>query len=164
MPEIRRGARLALDWGAARIGVAACDRDGILAFPVEAVPAGPDAVRRILALVGEYEPVEVLLGLPRTLAGDDGIAAEKIRIIAVELAGLLPVPLRLVDERLTTAEAAKRLHRAGRNTREQRSRIDAAAAAGLLEHALAVEASTGGPPGEAVVAPVVDQRPGEEPA
>ncbi len=57
MGEFRRGVRLALDWGEARIGVAACDPEGTLAYPVEAVPARDDPGRRIDALVAEYEPI-----------------------------------------------------------------------------------------------------------
>ena len=76
---MRRGVRLALDWGKARIGVAACDPEGILAHPGETVPAGPAALPRIAALVAEYEPLEVLLGLPRTLAGTESFAAASIR-------------------------------------------------------------------------------------
>lgn len=146
---MRRGVRLALDWGRARIGVAASDPDGILAHPVETVAAGPAAIPRIAALVAEYEPLEVVLGLPRNLAGDEGSAAVAIREVAAELATGLPgLPIRLVDERLTTVTAARRLSSAGRNTRRQRSVIDQAAAVALLEETLQHERTTGRPPGE----------------
>lgn len=56
---------MALDWGKARIGVAACDPDGTLAYPVETVPTAT-ASRRLPQLLAEYEPIEVLIGLPRT--------------------------------------------------------------------------------------------------
>lgn len=154
--EVRGGVRLALDWGKARIGVAACDRDGILAHPVETVPAGPAAMARIRGLVAEYEPVELLLGLPRNLAGAEGPAAQAIRAVAADLVHGLPgLPIRLVDERLTTVTASRQLSGAGRNTRKQRSVIDQAAAVAILEAALHQERTTGRPPGELLADSVV---------
>ena len=146
---MRIGVRLALDWGKARIGVAASDPGGILAHPVETVLAGPGALPRISALVAEYEPFEVVLGLPRNLAGVEGPAAIAMREVAATLAAALPdVPIRLVDERLTTVSASRQLSSAGRNTRRQRSVIDQAAAVALLEQTLQHERTTGKPPGE----------------
>lgn len=135
--------RLALDWGEARIGVAACDRDGLLAYPVETVAAGPRALDRLVEIVGEYEPTAVIVGLPRTLAGAEGIAATKIIAHARAFAARVAAPVFLVDERLTTAAAAKRLHQAGRNAKKQRAVIDQAAAVGILDHVLAAERAGG---------------------
>ena len=109
MPEFRRGVRLALDWGDARIGVAACDRDGVLAYPLDTVQAGPAELDRLVAIVAEQEPLEVVVGLPRSLSGADGPAAVKVRGRAEALAARLDVPVRLVDERLTTVTASRRL-------------------------------------------------------
>ena len=146
---MRTGVRLALDWGKARIGVAASDRDGVLAFPVETVAAGPAAIARVVALVGEYEPIELILGLPRNLAGQDGPAAQAMLEVADQLVAALPqLPLRLVDERMTTAAASRQLAGAGRNTRKQRQVIDQAAAVALLDTALRQERNTGQPAGE----------------
>ena len=146
---MRGGVRLALDWGRARIGVAACDPAGILAHPVETVANDPRALARIAALVAEYEPIELVLGLPRTLAGTESHAAADIRVAAATLARACPgLPLRLVDERLTTAAATRQLRSAGRDGRRQRRVIDQAAAVGILTSALDTERSTGVPPGE----------------
>lgn len=146
---MRPGVRLALDWGTARIGVAACDPAGTLAYPVETVAAGSGALDRIGALVAEYEPIELVLGLPRTLAGTEALAAQRIREAGAGLVARLPgLPVRLVDERLSTAAASRRLEQAGRNTRRQRRVIDQAAAVAILEGALDRERSTGEPPGE----------------
>ncbi|MBB0244218.1 Holliday junction resolvase RuvX [Streptomyces alkaliphilus] len=154
---MRRGRRLAIDVGEARIGVASCDPDGVLATPVETVPGRdvPAARRRILTLVAEYEPVEVVVGLPRSLSGAEGPAARRTRefarALAVELAVAPdPVPVRMVDERMTTVTAAERMRAAGVNSRRGRSRIDQAAAVEILQHALEIERSTGGPPGQCV--------------
>jgi putative holliday junction resolvase len=150
---MRRGVRIALDWGDARIGVAACDADGTLAYPVSTVYAGAGEVPELGALIRQYEPIEVLVGLPRSLSGGEGPAAAKARERAVRLAAAIDLPVRLVDERLTTVTASQRLSEAGKRTKAQRRLIDAAAAVTILEQALAYEHSREEPPGELVSAP-----------
>lgn len=146
---MRPGVRLALDWGRARIGVAACDREALMAFPVETIAAGPGAMGRVQELVEQYEPVELLLGLPRNLAGQEGPAAVAMREVAASLVVAIPsVQLRLVDERMTTVTAARQLSSAGRDAKRQRRVIDQAAAVALLESALQAERNTGAPVGE----------------
>ncbi|HEX5384556.1 MAG TPA: Holliday junction resolvase RuvX [Propionibacteriaceae bacterium] len=148
--RMRQGVRLAFDWGDVRIGVAACDPEGLLAYPLTTISAGADEVAKLTAMVAEYEPIEVLVGFPRSLSGGEGPAAAKARERAVRLAGAVRVPVRLVDERLTTVTASRRLSEGGKRAKEQRKLIDAAAAVGILEHALAFEQSQGKPPGELV--------------
>lgn len=157
MSGVRRGRRLAVDVGDARIGVASCDPDGVLATPVETVPGRdvPAAHRRLRRLVEEYEPIEVVMGLPRSLNGREGPAAAKVRDFARELArGIAPVPVRLVDERMTTVSAAQGLRASGVKAKKGRSVIDQAAAVIILQNALESERASGSPPGEGVeVAP-----------
>ncbi|WP_130866766.1 Holliday junction resolvase RuvX [Acidipropionibacterium timonense] len=137
--------RIAVDWGKARIGVAACDREGILAFPVETVPTKDRPIARLARIVAEYEPVEVVMGLPVALDGHEGIAARDVRAAGAQLAeAIAPVPLRYVDERMTTRAAARALHDSGRDSRHQRQVIDQAAAVAILEHVLDQARSTGG--------------------
>jgi putative Holliday junction resolvase len=150
---MRRGVRLAIDWGDARIGVAASDPEGVLAYPVRAVKAGEAEIAELAAVVAEYQPIEVLIGLPLSLSGGEGPAAVKARERAARLAGVIGVPVRLLDERLTTVTASRRLSEGGKGTRKQRKFIDAAAAVTILEHALAYEQSRREPPGELVSAP-----------
>lgn len=149
---MRSGIRLALDLGDARIGVAACDPAGTLAYPVATVQAGEGELDRLAVVVEEYGPIEVVVGLPRSLSGDEGPAAAGVRqragALAARLAGAVPV--RLVDERLTTVTASRALRAAGKSSRQQKSRIDAAAAVTILEHALESERHSGFPPGELV--------------
>lgn len=145
--SFRRGVRVGLDWGDARIGVARCDPDGILATPYATVKAGEREVADLLALLAELEPLEVVVGLPTTLAGTEGPAARKVRERAGRLAAATPVPVRLVDERFTTVEVSRRMTEGGRRVKDQRGVIDAAAAATILEHALGVERSRDQPPG-----------------
>jgi putative Holliday junction resolvase len=84
-------------------------------------------------LVTEYEVVEVVIGLPRTLAGREGPAAEAARAYAEELTPAIPVPIRMVDERLTTVVATQVLRERGVRGRKQRSVIDQAAAVAILQ-------------------------------
>ncbi|WHM39677.1 Holliday junction resolvase RuvX [Streptomyces sp. BPTC-684] len=150
---MRRGRRLAIDVGDARIGVASCDPDGVLATPVETVPGRdvPAAHRRLRRLVEEYEPIEVVVGLPRSLSGGEGPAAVKVRKFAGELAkGIAPIPVRLVDERMTTVTATQGLRASGVKAKKGRSFIDQAAAVVILQNALEAERVSGRPPGEGV--------------
>ncbi len=150
---MRRGRRIGVDVGDARIGVATCDPDGLLATPVETVPGrdAPSARRRLGQIVAEYEPIEVVIGLPRSLNGREGPAAEKARVFARDLAKIIsPVPVRMVDERMTTVTATQGLRASGVKARKGRSVIDQAAAVVILQSALEIEKSTGNPPGESV--------------
>jgi putative Holliday junction resolvase len=150
---MRRGRRLAVDVGDARIGVASSDPDGLLATPVETVPGRdvPAALRRLTALVAEYEPLEVIIGLPRSLRGTEGPAAVKVRGFAERLArAVVPVPVRLVDERMSTVTAAQSMRASGVSAKKGRSRIDQAAAVVILQSALETERTSGRPPGQCV--------------
>ena len=150
---MRRGRRLAVDVGDARIGVASSDPDGLLATPVETVPARdvPAAQRRLTELVTEYEPLEVVVGLPRSLKGGEGPAAVKVRGFAEELARkITPVPVRLVDERMSTVTAAQGMRASGVSAKKGRSRIDQAAAVVILQSALETERMSGRPPGQCI--------------
>ncbi|MBK8462924.1 MAG: Holliday junction resolvase RuvX [Nigerium sp.] len=149
-----RGVRLGIDWGRARIGVAACDSAGLLAYPVETIsPAGDRALvlRRLTAIVTEYEPVVAYLGLPRHLKGGEGASAAMARGEGRWLAACFPgLEVRVVDERMTTVTATRQLHEAGRTARSQRGVIDQVAAVAILDHALDAERHTGARAGERI--------------
>ncbi|WP_028708539.1 Holliday junction resolvase RuvX [Propionicicella superfundia] len=145
------GVRIAVDWGKVRIGVAATDPTATLCVPVDTFDPSPAGLDRLFAAIAEREPVVVYMGLPRTLRGDEGPAAIAIREAADTVASrLAPVPLRLVDERLTTAVAHKALAEAGRSARRRRRVIDQAAAVAILEQAVELERRSGSLPGELV--------------
>jgi putative Holliday junction resolvase len=97
--------------------------------------------------VRERQALEVLVGLPRSLSGGEGPAAEAARSYARALAQLVDVPVRLVDERLSTVSAHRSLREAGMKGRKQRSVVDQVAAVVLLQNALDQERSTGHAPG-----------------
>jgi putative Holliday junction resolvase len=151
---MRAGVRVGVDVGSVRVGVASCDPAGVLATPVTTlrrdVRNGRD-VEQLRGIVAEREAVEVLVGLPRTLAGRDGAAAVAARDYATTLADqVAPIPVRLVDERFSTVEATRNLRAAGVRGRSMRAVIDATAAVVLLQAALDTERATGIPPGEAL--------------
>lgn len=137
-PDPGRGRRLGVDVGTVRIGVAVSDPDAILATPVETVPRDKRSgkhLKRLAALVDEYQVVEVVVGLPRTLADRAGSSAQDATEVADLLAArIAPVPVRLSDERFTTVTAQRALREAGVRARGQRSMIDQAAAVGILQN------------------------------
>lgn len=131
-----RGRRLGIDVGSVRIGVACSDPDGILATPVETVRRDRSGkhVRRLAELVAELQAVEVVVGLPRTLANRTGPSAIDAIDVAEALAQrVAPIPVRLADERLTTVSAQRSLRAAGVRAKEQRAVVDQAAAVAILQ-------------------------------
>ncbi len=131
------GVWLGIDVGAARIGVARCDPREMLATPVRTVPA--DAYRHtdldlLQELLAEHEAVGVVIGLPRTLAGREGSAAQAARAFGDALQARAPeLPIRYVDERMTTVLAQRNLTSSGRRGATKRSVIDQAAAVEILQ-------------------------------
>jgi putative holliday junction resolvase len=161
---MRRGVRLAVDVGSVRVGVARCDPDALVVVPVETVArdtAGRRDLDRIVELVREYDAVEVVVGLPRTLRGAEGPAAEAARRYATAIARrIAPLGVRLVDERLSTVSAHRTLRDAGVRGRRHRPVVDQVAAVVILQAALDAERGSGRAPG----APVVPDRSPESPA
>ena len=148
MSGFRRGVRIGVDVGKARVGVARCDPDGLLAVPVETVPRNEASIARITALASEYDAFELLVGLPVSLAGNDTASTDAARTFAAELGAASGLPVRLVDERLSTVTAHAALRGAGRSQRSSRRIVDQVAAVVLLQQAIDVEKGTGTPAGE----------------
>ncbi|TQL04224.1 putative Holliday junction resolvase [Cellulomonas sp. SLBN-39] len=155
---VTRGARLAVDVGSVRVGVAASDPDGMLATPVATVrraagtvhATSPDVVR-IADEVRERGAQVVYVGLPRHLSGAEGSSAGAARAYAVALAqAAAPTGVRLVDERMSTVSAHHALQASGRSGRRHREVVDQAAAVVILQYALDAERATGRRPGERV--------------
>ena len=158
---MRQGARLGVDVGDVRIGVARCDPSGLIATPVETVARGKGDLARLVELTAEHGAVEVVVGLPRSLSGGEGPAAGKVRAFAVRLAGAVaPVPVRLYDERLSTVSAEATLRAQGRSGQRRRAVVDQAAAVVILQSALDAERARAATPGE-LVAPRVREPKGD---
>jgi putative Holliday junction resolvase len=146
---VRSGVRLAVDPGSVRIGVARSDPSGVLATPLTVVRRGKGDLDALASLAAAEEAMEILVGLPRSLSGREGPAAAAARQFAADLAArVAPLPVRLVDERFTTATAHDALRQGGHDSRARRQTVDSAAAAVLLEAALESERRTGCAPGE----------------
>lgn len=139
---------LACDVGTVRIGIARSV--GSLAVPDSAVPAGHDSVARVIAKALEHDIDEIVVGLPLRLDGTEGPAAQTARAWALTLASHTNLPVRLVDERLSTVQAQRGLHEAGRSVRTSRDRIDSASAVIVLQAVLEYGERTGTLPGEVV--------------
>lgn len=158
---MRRGVRLGIDVGRARVGVAKCDADGLLATPVETVPRGARTARRIAQLAAREGAFELIVGLPRSLSGAETASTADARELAGVLATACGLPARLVDERLSTVTAGGALRASGRTSRDSRSIIDQQAAVIILQHALDIERSLGAAPGEGPVLPRAAAEPAE---
>jgi len=180
--RLPRGARVGVDVGSVRVGLAASDPDGLIATPVETVPrdvegwarytratrsagAGrgpssppgggaplPSDVARIAAEVADRFAAVVYVGLPRHLSGQEGSASGAARVYAEALASaVVPIPVHLVDERMSTVSAHQALHASGRSGRRHRQVVDQAAAVVILQSALEAERSGGSRAGEPVL-------------
>ena len=135
-----KGVRLGVDVGTVRVGVALSDPHGVLATPVTTLSrnaTGQTDLAALAGLVQEHEVVEVVVGLPKTLRGDDGPAVTAARAYGTALAALItPVPVVYVDERLTTVSADRQLTEAGVRGRAKRKVVDQVAATRILQNRL----------------------------
>lgn len=157
MSPVRSGVRLGVDAGTVRVGLARSDRDALLATPLETLArdeAGGADLAVIAQHVADLGVVEVVVGLPRSLSGAEGPSARAARAYAVGIARRVsPVPVRLVDERLSTVTAQQRLREAGVKSRRHRPVVDQVAAVVILQTALDAERASGRPPGALVPDP-----------
>lgn len=147
---MRPGVRLGIDIGKVRIGVAMSDPHGMLATPVVTVPRGPGDIVAITGQVAELAAVEIVVGLPLALSGNETASTRDAKEFAQALAVASVVPVRMVDERLSTVSANRAMLATGRSTKRSRPVIDQVAAVIILQHALDAERSGGIPPGVVV--------------
>jgi putative Holliday junction resolvase len=145
---VRQGVRVGVDVGTVRIGVARSDLHGMLATPVETVVRGVGDLERILAIATELGALELIVGLPLALSGAHTASTADAIGFAKRLAAATKLPVRLVDERLTTVSAQSALRASGRSAKQSRSVIDQVAAVIIVQHALDFERAAGTPPGE----------------
>lgn len=136
----RPGVRVGVDVGSVRVGVAASDPDQVLAVPVTTLARDRRTnvdIDHLVLIVRERQAVEVVVGLPRQLSGQEGRAVRVVREYAEVLrARIAPIPVRFVDERLTTVAAHRRMAEGGVRSRARRSLVDQEAAVQILQHDL----------------------------
>lgn len=137
---------LSLDVGERRTGVAVSDPGGVIARPLTTLEVPPQAdglAAAVRPLVDEHGVQHLVVGLPRRLSGRHGPEAEAATALASELGALLGLPVTLWDERLSTVEAGRLLDEGGVRGRRRKQRIDAVAAAVILQSFLDHRSSTG---------------------
>jgi len=147
---MERGSRLAIDVGTVRIGLAVSDPDSIVSTPLPALVRSKllvESLQEILSLISKNGVIEVYVGDPLSLSGVETASTQDARQFALQLAELTSVPVRLVDERLTTVTASAKLRLNGKNAKAAKSLIDSASAVEILEQALNVSKQSGKPAG-----------------
>ena len=136
-PPSASGVRLGVDVGSVRVGVAISDPQGILATPYGTFPRDARTksdLARLAALVAEHSVVEVVVGLPRSLSGREGAAVVAARDYGSQLRNRIsPVPVRYVDERLTSVTANRILSERGIKAKKARAVVDQVAAVQILQ-------------------------------
>jgi putative Holliday junction resolvase len=148
-----RGSRLAIDVGTVRIGLAVSDPDSIVCTPLPALIRSKlltQSLQEILNIVSENDVIEVYVGDPLSLSGSETASTKDAREFALQLAEVASVPIRLVDERLTTGTAYSKLRQNGKNAKAAKDSIDSASAVEILEQALNMSRKSGKPAGARV--------------
>ncbi|HEU5422188.1 MAG TPA: Holliday junction resolvase RuvX [Nitrolancea sp.] len=131
---------MALDVGARRVGVAVSDELGLIASPVGAVDLKRRGFERLQELIAHYRPARLIVGLPKNMRGGEGQQAAETRVFADNLEAATGVPVTYWDERLTTFMAEQALIESGRKRKERKERVDAVAAALILQNYLDAQA------------------------
>lgn len=149
---MRQGVRIGIDVGRARVGVARSDYTGALAVPVETIRREPseDAIARIHLISAEYEAIEMIVGLPLNLRGESTLSTEDALDFARALSRSSAVPVRVLDERLSTRSASRSLRESGISSKKHRPVIDQQAAVVILQQALDLEKTSGHFPGTSI--------------
>lgn len=144
---MRPGVRLGVDVGTVRIGLAFSDPHGMLALPIRTVARGEGDLRQILDEAVERAAIEIVVGLPLALSGRDSASTGDARQFAAGLARATDIPIRMIDERLSTVSATRALQASGRSAKKSRGVVDQVAAVIILQHALDAERTGGTLPG-----------------
>ena len=138
--KMERGRRIAFDYGDVRTGVALCDPDGILSSPLCVLESkAKNFLEQIASLLLEHEPIRIFVGMPMNMSGSKGESAAKAESFVQSLKSVTSLPIVLIDERLSTVSAQKKLKEAGVSTRDSKALIDAMAAVAILEQGLLSE-------------------------
>lgn len=150
---MRQGIRIGVDVGSVRVGVAVCDPGGAIATPLDTLRRAGDEsdIQQLADLAAERSAIEVVVGLPLSLDGTERAAADAARGWAKALRRRAPrLPVRLIDERMTTLDAHRAMRASGLRERQRREVVDQQAAVLILQAALDAERVSGQPAGELV--------------
>ena len=133
------GRRLGIDYGAARIGIAICDADGLVATPLITLRNDGKLLSELSKIIEEYSPTGIFLGKPLHLSGVEGATVETVASFAERLKNSFGLPITYVDERLTSSLATKNLKSAGKRSHESKGLVDQLAALSILELGIQIE-------------------------
>jgi putative Holliday junction resolvase len=137
---MQRGRRIAFDYGDVRIGVAVSDPDSILSSPLTTLKSSnKNLFSEIIGIFEEIEPVQIFVGKPALLSGNDGSASEKAANFAEKLREITKIEIIMIDERMSTISAARNLRDAGKNAKDAKSSIDMAAAVSILDFGIELQ-------------------------
>jgi putative Holliday junction resolvase len=124
---------LAIDYGMKRTGLAVCDAGETIASPLAVVQGHKDLIERIKRIIASEGIGAVVVGLPLNMDDSEGPQAKLVQAFARELGRHIPVPIHLQDERLSSFAAEQRLQEMGLTRGKKRERLDALAAADILQ-------------------------------
>jgi len=126
---------LAIDHGTKRMGIAISDELGMIAQPLEFIPAEPFAefLNRLKEILHTKQAELILVGMPRNMNGSYGPAASKVQEFVAALKEAVTIPIRTLDERLTSVQAHRFLTEAEVSGRQRKGKVDKSAAAILLQ-------------------------------
>jgi len=124
---------LAIDYGLRRTGLAVCDAEETMAFPLDVLHGQKDLVQRIGQIVVSERIDAIVLGLPLNMDGSRGPQAQQVLAFAQQLKQRIGIAIHLQDERLSSFGAQEKLQATGLSKAKQRERLDAIAAAEILQ-------------------------------
>jgi putative holliday junction resolvase len=132
------GRILALDYGSKNIGLAWCDELRILVQPLTSFPRRrkDELLKHLQTMISEHDIRELVIGLPINMDGSVGDAAQKVTLFAAFLQASLPIPVRAVDERLSTLEALEIWNSMSAKQKQKYRTVDSLAAANILRRYL----------------------------
>ena len=133
------GRRLGIDYGQARVGIAICDLDGLVATPLITLRNDNKLFSNLGALIEEHNIQGIFLGKPKHLSGVEGATVELVSAFAQRFSESFDLPIQYVDERLTSGGAEKLLKSAGKSAKESKGLIDQLAAVAILELGIQIE-------------------------
>ena len=133
------GRRLGIDYGQARVGVAICDAEGLVATPLITLKNDRKLFSSLKELAAEHQITGIYLGKPKHLSGVEGATVELVAGFAEQIKDSLGLQVTFVDERLTSGAAEKLLKSAGKNSKESRGLLDQLAAVAILELGIQIE-------------------------
>jgi len=133
------GRRLGIDYGQARVGIAICDIDGLVATPLVTLRNDSKLLANLASIIDEHIITGFFLGKPKHLSGVEGATVELVSAFAQRLAESFDLPITYVDERLTSGGAEKLLKSAGKNARESKDLVDQLAAVAILDLGIQIE-------------------------